>query len=440
MMELQNHEYGNPAALTKLRNDRFRKLVSHCYFNVPYYRKIMDRHRLSPKDFNNTDDIVKLPILDRKTLNANTKSLRSQNIHSNDIRIEYTSGSTGSPAHFGVDRRNYYQVFANAWRFWAYAGYKPGMKMVMFWGSGPTDNMKNKIRKRLKEFAENTYTLNTHIFSRDKVFEYAEQLKKQHPAFIRGYAGALHMFVENCNKYKLPPPRQPVAIIITSEKILASQKNKIQKYFQAEVFEEYGSREFGILAHECSAHSGLHLAEEHFIFEVYNPLSNLSSFVGTGELLITSLVNYSMPILRYRIEDEGTIVTDYCTCGRCLHLLKQLTGRVNDYVVTNSEKLVSQILIGEFFEMVPEVICYQIKQNKKGEIDIHLILEDNYNIEKLNPMRSAMQMFFKNELKINLHRVNSIEPLPSGKRQIIKSQILQHYLPTSMKPGYIHTL
>jgi phenylacetate-CoA ligase len=438
-LQLMRDERKDYTTLTENRNDRFRKMIQHCHNNVPYYRRIMDERGLTEKDFQSIDDVVRLPILDKKTLIAQQKYLMAQNVHPKNIRIECTGGSTGRPTPFGIDLNNYYQIFANAWRFWGYTGYKPGMKMLLFWGNYRELEQQSSLKNRIKSFIENTFLLNTYDLSPEKAREYAKIIQHQRPTIIRGFAGALYLFVEICKKYNFQVTHHPQAVITTAENITNYQKQKIKEFFETAVFEEYGSREFGIMAHECTEHSGLHLAEEQFIFEVFNPHTNLSSFKGRGELVISSLFNYCMPLLRYRIEDEGEIISNLCACGRVLPILKQISGRITDYVVTKNGNLLSEYILEDFFEIVPEISSFQIQQFQKGEVDILLVLDDNFDMEMLGPIRAALNDLLQNDLNINIRKVDKIDLLPSGKRQTTKSYIVHEYLPTTEKPGFANS-
>lgn len=431
--QLLKIESDHISILAEFRDRRFQSIIQHCYNNVPFYRQYMDQQGLQVKDFQTIHDVIKLPIMDKATMSQNKKLLFANNFDSKKIRIDHTGGSTGTPTQFGIDKKSYYQVYANAWRCWGYAGYKPGMKMLLFWGNRSELERIKSLKKRIKSFVENIFTLNAYDFSKNQIYEYMKHIAYWRPAIIRGYSGAIYMFVELCKKYQLQLTHHPQAIIITSENILPSQKQRIAEFFHSEIFEEYGSREFGILAHECSTHSGLHLAEEQFIFEIYNPHTNQFHFEGNGEILISSLYNYGMPLLRYRIEDEGTIISDTCPCGRSLKLLKQIDGRIIDYIVTKNEKLIHQYILEDLFDGVPGIAAFQMQQFKKGEVNFFLILNDNFDMKTIEKMRTEIQMLFKDELTATFQKVDKIEALPSGKRQITISHIVHEYLPIAKK-------
>ncbi len=424
-------EYTDFQKLTEFRNNRFQHLIQHCYSHVPYYRRYMELHGLQIKDFQTTADICKLPVLDKKQLNSQRELLIACNFNRSHLRIDRTGGSTGTPIQFITDRKSYYQVYANAWRFWGYAGYRPGMKMMLFWGNRSELMSAKNLKRRIKSYIENIIILNTYDLSKSLIYEYARQISKQRPAIIRGYAGTIYMFTEMCKKYEIEIGFYPTSIILTSENILTSQKKKIADFFKSEVFNEYGCREFGILAHECNYHDGLHLAEEQFIFEIYNSQLDRYQMEGNGEIIVSSLFNYAMPLLRYRLEDEVTITTKKCVCGRTSGVLTQIDGRIIDYILTKSEKLVHQSIFEDLFDILDGVITFQIRQNQKGAIQVLLVVDERFKMNELDNLLNEFYSLFKDDLIFTVEYVEEIELLPSGKRQLVLSNIDHEYLASS---------
>src|SRR5207249_8327871 len=92
----------------------------------------------------------------------------------------------------------------------------------------------------------------------------------------------------------------------------------IARAFGCPVFDEYGTRELGPLAHECPAHRGHHVNAESYVVEVAGE---------SGEILVTDLNSRSVPLIRYRVGDVAVAGGHPCVCGRGLPLLERLAGR-----------------------------------------------------------------------------------------------------------------
>lgn len=425
---LEKTQFWEPQAIEDLRNEQFHQLVCHCYNHVPYYRRYMDNCNLVPDDFQSIADVVKFPVLEKEFLNKNLQQFVATNLAKNDIRYETTGGTTGTPTLFGVDVKNYYRVHANAWRMWEYVGYVFGMKTLLFWGNRLELDRATTFREKIKSLIENTKMLNFYDFSQDQLEPFADFIKKYKPDIIRGFAGTIYLFAELCKKKHITFDVKPKAIILTSENIFSEHKRNIADFFGCDVYEEYGAREFGNMAHECKSHQGLHLAEELFLFEIFNPLTKKSQFVGKGEILITCLFNYAMPLIRYRIEDEVTISPDVCACGRNLKLIQNIEGRIADYVITNSKRFVHQGIFNNLFYSSRGILMYQVQQYELGKAVIYVVRDKNFNEQVMKKLETDFKKMYKNDLTITLKYVDNIQVSSSGKRRAVISHIAPDYL------------
>ncbi len=70
---------------------------------------------------------------------------------------------------------------------------------------------------------------------------------------------------------------------------------------------------------ECECACGLHIAEDHVLWELVDPETGEPVAAGEqGELVFTSLTKEAFPVLRYRTHDLTTVTTERCECGRTL--------------------------------------------------------------------------------------------------------------------------
>ena len=91
------------AELLEEQRLKFLELVKHCAENVPFYRNYFNEHGLSLKDFNSVGDITKLPVINKKIINANLPDFLDERHIGRLIEFK-TSGSTGEKFIFkGTD-------------------------------------------------------------------------------------------------------------------------------------------------------------------------------------------------------------------------------------------------------------------------------------------------------------------------------------------------
>src|SRR4029077_8403140 len=118
-----------------------------------------------------------------------------------------------------------------------------------------------------------------------------------------------------------------------------------------------------VIASECATHEGMHINAENLLVEVVSGERSCSD--EDGEIVITDLSNFAMPMIRYRIRDVGRIKQASCSCLRGLPLMELSAGRVTDFLVATSGTKVSGIVIATYvITNIPGIRQMQFIQNE----------------------------------------------------------------------------
>jgi len=120
------------------------------------------------------------------------------------------------------------------------------------------------------------------------------------------------------------------------EPVTGELREKIEAGLGVIAVNVYGVNELiePAVASECGERSGLHLAEDHFIFEVVEPTSGEPLGHGReGELVVTTLTAECYPLIRYRTGDITSIDPAPCPCGRTSRRMAPVSGK-RDSMVT----------------------------------------------------------------------------------------------------------
>ena len=132
---------------------------------------------------------------------------------------------------------------------------------------------------------------------------------------------------------------KPKVVFSTSEILYPHQRELIELVFDCPVINEYGCAEFGIIAFEC-AKNNLHITSENVYPEIINPDSQ-----GVGQVIVTGLNNFAMPLIRYELGDLAKMGNGVCDCGISLPVMEKITGRIHDIIKTPDGKIVhSEVL------------------------------------------------------------------------------------------------
>src|SRR5690606_4688500 len=95
---------------------------------------------------------------------------------------------------------------------------------------------------------------------------------------------------------------RPQSIITPAQVLSDEDRAVIERVVQAPVFNRYGCREVGVLASECDQHDGLHTMAEGLYIEIVVG-DRLAEPGEVGRILVTDLLNFAMPLIRYEIGD-----------------------------------------------------------------------------------------------------------------------------------------
>ena len=75
----------------------------------------------------------------------------------------------------------------------------------------------------------------------------------------------------------------------------------------------------------------MHLNSDHNIVEFLRDDDSPCSPGEDGRIVVTELVNFGMPVIRYEVGDRGVPSDRVCPCGRGLPLMESITGRTADF-------------------------------------------------------------------------------------------------------------
>jgi phenylacetate-CoA ligase len=143
---------------------------------------------------------------------------------------------------------------------------------------------------------------------------------------------------------------------------------RIEKELGVEAFDHTGATEVGAHGFSCSARDGVHINESEFIVEVLEA-SGEARDEGEGELVLTNLGRWGMPVIRYRTGDRVKALRATCTCGRTLVKLEGgIAGRVDDMVTVRGVNVFPSA-IEAIVRRFDEVGEYRVELARVREMD-----------------------------------------------------------------------
>lgn len=150
---------------------------------------------------------------------------------------------------------------------------------------------------------------------------------------------------------------------------IPATRDRIEKELGVETFDHTGATEVGAHGFSCSARDGVHVNESEFIAEVLDARSGEARDEGEGELVLTNLGRWGMPVIRYRTGDRVTAMRGTCRCGRTLvKLVGGIAGRVDDMVTVRGVNVFPSA-IEAIVRRFDEVGEYRVELARVREMD-----------------------------------------------------------------------
>ncbi len=426
--------------LKKLKN-----VIAYTHRHVPFYSQRFKEIGLNPGDIKSLEDIKLIPPLGRQDLIDHYQDLvdnrrRSSLVVSEKFsrppgaplpmaflrknRLVYnrSSGSTGAPTKFFEDGSVSALNWAQEMRIKSWYGVQPGAKEARMMGSVSfykSHTKTNWIRKHLwHQLRLPGIDPEDHDFQR----AYEELLKFQ-PQVLFGITHALVGLARYLEKNELSLfGYRPRLVITWATAIFDHEEHLLERIFQCPVSSIYSGREVGHISAKCP-NGKFHINQENLLVE-----SIKEEDPEVGEIIVTTLNEFVMPFIRYRMGDIGQLEHTACQCGRSLKVMSRLKGRsVEEFVTKDGRHIFPDFWCVMFMsEKIPQAVNrFQIiyKKNK----DVHVRIEKGYKFseETEEYIFSEMEKKFSPETHWAIEYVPLIKPQISGKYQIVINEARQ---------------
>ena len=149
---------------------------------------------------------------------------------------------------------------------------------------------------------------------------------------------------------------------------IPATRERIETELGVEAFDHTGATEVGAHGFSCSARDGVHINESEFVVEVLDATGEARD-EGEGELVLTNLGRWGMPVIRYRTGDRVKAVRGTCSCGRTLvKLAGGIAGRVDDMVTVRGVNVFPSA-IEAIVRRFDEVGEYRVELARVREMD-----------------------------------------------------------------------
>lgn len=410
---LKESEQWDVNRLVAYQEERLHVLVSHCYANVPYYRRIFKERGLSPDDIKTVEDLGKLPFLTRQIVRQEKENLIATNIPWYRRDPVHTAGSTGSPLDFFYDETTTPFNRALALRHLRWLGYAKGDTVARF--RDPYGIDLEKLAER--DLFGRELRLTLWRGDEKELQLVARELQLFRPAYISAWPSCLYLLARwlRRNSVRLDPPKY---IVTSSENIYPHMREVIEETFQAPLSDWYGQEESVAIAMQCPEARNYHIQMEMGIVELLPWKDEYREIVGT------CLHNMVMPFLRYRTGDLCKEGAGPCACGRHHPVLSEISGRDGDFIVTPDMRCISPLGLNHVVYHLDEIKESQIIQEDLDLLRVKVVPWKDVAPHALTALEDRVRSYLGGrDMRISLEVVEEIPRSATGKKPFVLSRL-----------------
>ena len=402
---LLEHEALGAEQLQRYQQQQFNAMVRFAIRHTDYYR---DSYQgISGPDF----DPAELPILTRQAVAEQRDAMVAGGPGQAGLKLAYTGGSTGEPlAYYYTDEKTE-QMRAGMMRSYRWAGWRPGDKVLNFWGARQDVRRPCKLSDRLRRYAAAEQTHGAYDFTETDLRDWARHVQSWKPVLLQGYASVLAELAQFVLQHNMRMPTSLKGVFSTAEVLYDWQRAAIESAFSCRVFNQYGCREVPNIGLQCA----------HGNFHVFSDLVKLESRPVDGEhrLLVTSLTNRVMPMIRYELGDLGRLQDGQCSCGSPFPLLALDVCRKNDLIITPGGRKIYPSYFVHLMDGHSGIGQFQFVQTGPDSIVLSLCAGQDVAEHVGQVLRALLQADIGSDMSFRVERVATIPRSRSGKHRFV---------------------
>lgn len=419
LREIRGEPFVSPELAQQRQLQRLQSLIRYCEERVPFYRQRFSEIRITSRDICSLTDYAHLPVLTKADIVNHADQMVAEGISKRSLVAHHSGGSTGIPLRFYRDASYMAASDAGTYRNLMQCGWRPGEMIAFFWGWNEKVAAMGGAEFVARQFARRMYQFDPFRSGEADMVGWLRTWRFLRPAVALGYASTIARFAHflEQHSHKVRPLR---GVFTTAEKLFPQQRAVIERVFQCQVFDCYGSSEVQNIATEC-LHRRMHINADFAVVEVDEAGRQAD---GSSPLLVTSLKNFAMPFLRYRNEDTGSLAEGACECGIGFPLMSLNVARISD----NFKLPDGRVIHGEFFTHLmygsDGIESFQFHQVTSGSIILRYVPSSRGNPgTALAAAVAQIEALAPGQIRVQVESVPAIPLSTAGKHRFTRCDV-----------------
>jgi len=394
--------------LQELQMQQFAQVFRHAVATVPYYRERFAPWAGSAMSW---ERYRELPVSSRRDI-----QLAGDDMHSAAPPAAHgpivTTQSTGSTASPLVTRGT----------AWTQIMWRALLLREHLWHNRDLRGKLAAIRSNTVDYESPNWGIATSAFVtgpclvRSLTIDLDEQLRwlvAEDPDYVLGFATNMRALAVRSRELGIRLPRLK-EVRTYGEVLQPDARDIVRAAWGVEIVDSYSSEELGYIALQCPQSGHYHIQSESLIVEVLNTEGAPCAPGETGQVVVSTLHNFAMPLLRYSSGDFAE-VGDPCACGRGLPVLRRIAGRQRNMILRpDGVRQWPTFPMSAWFDIAP-VLQIQLVQDAIDHVEARLVMKRDFSSDEAERLIAALQGCLDYPFRITLRRVDEI-PRSAGQK------------------------
>ncbi len=353
--------------LEELQLARLKSTTKWAYNHIDYFKKKIKKAKLSPSNIKSLDDIHKFPFTDKEDFAKNYPFGLLAVPLDRAVRVHSSSGTKGLPTVVAYTRGDI-TTWAELTARIAVAGGATSSDVAqisfgygLFTGGFGLHYGLERIGVTVIPLSSGNTERQVRLMQ-----DFGSTILISTPSY------ALYI-AEVGEEMGIDFSKLPLRIgLFGAEPCSDLMRVEIEKRLNIIATDNYGLTEVmgpGVSG-ECQEKDGLHINEDHFLFEIIDHKTGENLPMGEeGELVITTLTKEALPVIRYRTRDITRLKLDPCPCGRTFMRMEKVQARTDDMLIIRGVNVFPSQVESVLLEIEGIEPHYQLIVEKEGALE-----------------------------------------------------------------------
>jgi phenylacetate-CoA ligase len=408
----------DPAAAAAAAAERLRAVLVHAGRTVPHWARLFAERGFDPARVAGPADLRRLPILEREEVRRSWRDLQSGAVADAQAIFTSTSGTTGGGLPVRATPEAYARTWAQQLRHWRWAGIAAGSWRITLFGAEVVARRTGGGRLWVYNVPERQILLSAYHLAPRFADAYRRRLERR-PLPVEGFPSVLRDVAHVIGPARPGRPRARV-VFTTGEALAPATRATIAEAFGAPVLDHYGQDEKVGFVLECSGGT-YHRIVEYGVLEVVDDAGEPQPAGVEGHLVWTGLVNPAMPLVRYRIGDQGAVVPggEGCPCGIRYPAVAPTLTRTGDSLRLAGGHRVSPRLLNQLLKECRSFAAAQFVQDGPAAVTILAEAAGDGAAAEAEGLARRLEAQFGGAVRFRSRIVDAIAREPSAKRRLV---------------------